>query len=219
VPPATQVLVFDMDGVLVDVSESYRETIVRTVEFFTSKEISRDQIQEYKNQGGWNNDWLLSQKICEDFGRHVPYRTLVEKFNDFFLNQGMINRERWLPKDGLIERLSQKFELAIFTGRSIIEAEITLKREGCLEKFIVVTADDVEHEKPAPDGLLKIAGMRPGKKLLYVGDQVDDARAARAANVPFIGITAPSSPRRDEVVALLQAEGAIQVLGNINEIG
>ena len=30
-------LVFDMDGVLVDVTESYRETIVRTVEHFTGK--------------------------------------------------------------------------------------------------------------------------------------------------------------------------------------
>ncbi len=29
------VLVFDMDGVLVDVTESYRETIQRTVEHFT----------------------------------------------------------------------------------------------------------------------------------------------------------------------------------------
>ena len=63
-----QAIVFDMDGVLVDVTESYRETIVKTVEHFTSQTISRDSIQEYKNQGGWNNDWLLSQKICRDLG-------------------------------------------------------------------------------------------------------------------------------------------------------
>ena len=31
------ILVFDMDGVLVDVSESYRETIARTVEHFTGR--------------------------------------------------------------------------------------------------------------------------------------------------------------------------------------
>ena len=82
-----------------------------------------------------------------------------------------------------------------------------------------MSADDVEREKPAPDGLLKIAAMQPEKKLLYVGDTVDDARCARAANVPFIGIAAPSSPRRDELLQLLRLEGAIQVLGDINEIG
>ena len=75
-----QLLVFDMDGVLVDVSESYRETIVRTVEHFTGKRISREQIQEYKNAGGWNNDWALSQRICADLGVEVDYPTVVDVF-------------------------------------------------------------------------------------------------------------------------------------------
>jgi HAD superfamily phosphatase len=219
VSSASQVIVFDMDGVLVDVTESYRETIVRTVEHFTGKKISPEQIQDYKNQGGWNNDWALSQKICSDFGVEVPYSTVIEYFNRLFLGEGLIHRERWLPRDGLLDRLNEKFEFAIFTGRTTEEAEITLNREGLRDRFLLVSADDVEREKPAPDGLLKIAALRPSKKLLYVGDTVDDARCARAANVPFIGIAAPHSPRREELLQLLQLEGAIQVLGDINEIG
>ena len=213
-----QVLVFDMDGVLVDVTESYRETIVLTVEYFTGKTISRESIQEYKNQGGFNNDWVLSQKICRDLGVEVEYPAVVEYFNHLFLGQGMIHRERWLPRNGLIEQLSAKFELAIFTGRTTEEATITLTRERLLDRFLLVTADDVEREKPAPDGLLKIAALRPAMKLLYVGDTVDDARCARSANVPFIGIAAPMSPKRDELIGLFHQEGAIQVLENINEI-
>ena len=61
--------------------------------------------------------------------------------------------------------------------------------------------------------------MHPGKKLLYIGDTVDDARCAKAAYVPFIGIAAQNSPRRDELVDLLRLEGAIQVIEDINEIG
>ena len=57
-------IVFDMDGVLAEVTESYREAIVQTVEHFTGQRITRDLIQEYKNRGGWNNDWALSQKIA-----------------------------------------------------------------------------------------------------------------------------------------------------------
>lgn len=215
----SQMLVFDMDGVLVEVSESYRETIVRTVEHFTGKTVTRARIQDYKNQGGWNNDWALSQKICRDLGVEVPYATVVEYFNYLFLDQGMIHRERWLPRDGLLDRLGQKFELAIYTGRTTQEAEITLNREGVRERFLLVTANDVEKEKPAPEGLLKIAAMRPNKKLLYVGDTVDDARCARAANVPFIGIAAHNHERRAELLQLFSLEGAIQVLGEINEIG
>jgi HAD superfamily phosphatase len=204
-----QVLVFDMDGVLVDVTESYRETVVLTVAHFTGKTIARESIQDYKNQGGWNNDWALSQKICADLGVEVPYDDVVQYFNHLFLDQGMIHRERWLPRDGLLDRLSAKFELAIYTGRTRQE----------VDRFLILTADDVERAKPAPDGLWKIAALRPKQKLLYVGDTVDDARCARAADVPFIGIAAPASPRRDELLDLFQQEGAIQVLGDINEIG
>jgi len=214
-----EVLVFDMDGVLVDVTDSYRETIVRTVEHFAGQTISRDTIQDYKNQGGWNNDWALSQKICKDLGVDIPFAKIVDYFNWLFLEQGLIHRERWLPRNGLLDRLGDKFELAIFTGRTTEEAEITLNREKLRDRFLLVTANDVEREKPAPDGLLKIAALRPSKKLLYVGDTVDDARCARAAQVPFVGIAAEQSPRRAELLDLFRNEGAIQVLKDINEIG
>ena len=65
---AADVLVFDMDGVLVDVAESYRETIVQTVKHFSGQMISRELIQDYKSQGGWNNDWALSRRILLDLG-------------------------------------------------------------------------------------------------------------------------------------------------------
>ena len=213
-----QVLVFDMDGVLVDVTDSYRETIVRTVEHFTGKTIARDTIQDYKNQGGWNNDWALSQKICHDLGVDIPYPKVVDYFNWLFLEQGLIHRERWIPRSGLLDRLSEKFELAIFTGRTTQEAEITLHREKLRDRFLLITANDVEREKPAPDGLLKIAGLRPSKNLLYVGDTVDDARCAREAGVPFVGIAAPSNPRHKDLVAVLNAEKAVAVLDDINQL-
>jgi phosphoglycolate phosphatase-like HAD superfamily hydrolase len=52
----------------------------------------------------------------------------------------------------------------------------------------------------------------------YVGDTVDDARASRAANIPFIGIAAAANPRRRELVRLLREEGAIAVLEDINSL-
>jgi hypothetical protein len=81
VSAASQMLVFDMDGVLVDVTESYRETVVSRWNISPVKPFRAILIQDYKNQGGWNNDWLLSQKICRGFGRRGPYATIVEYFN------------------------------------------------------------------------------------------------------------------------------------------
>ena len=71
VPPRPGVLVFDMDGVLVEVGESYREAIRQTVQHFTGELVSHDLIQDFKNQGGWNNDWLLSQRLITDRGIQV----------------------------------------------------------------------------------------------------------------------------------------------------
>ena len=124
------VIAFDMDGVLVEVGDSYRETIVQTVAHFSGATITRDQIQGYKNAGGWNNDWALSQKILADLGHEIEYAAVVDQFNKLFLGEngqpGLIMRERWIARDGLLERLSDRFHLAIFTGRLRDEADVTL---------------------------------------------------------------------------------------------
>ncbi|HLH38936.1 MAG TPA: HAD-IA family hydrolase [Bryobacteraceae bacterium] len=215
-------IVFDMDGVLADVTESYREAVVQTVKRFTGQTISRDLIQQYKNQGGWNNDWALSQKIAADLGVAVDYGELVDYFNAIFLgrgNGGLIERETWLPRPGLLERISKKYGMAIFTGRLRHEAGISLRRFASRLQFDpIVCADDVARGKPAPDGLLAIRKKRPGCKMLFVGDTVDDARSAGAAGVPFIGIASRAHSRREDLIRLFEQERAIAILDNVNEI-
>ncbi|HJY06412.1 MAG TPA: hypothetical protein VJ323_08840, partial [Bryobacteraceae bacterium] len=79
-----EVIVFDVDGVLVEVTESYREAIRAAVKHFTGQNVSHELIQEFKNQGGWNNDWDLTHRFIRDFGRDVPYDVVVDKFNELF---------------------------------------------------------------------------------------------------------------------------------------
>ena len=216
------VIVFDMDGVLAEVTESYREAIVQTVERFTGQRIARELIQDYKNRGGWNNDWALSQKIASDLGVEIDYDTVVVKFNEIFMGvngNGLIERERWLPEAGFLERLSQRYALSIFTGRLRYEADITLRRFANGLRFDpIVCADDVRAGKPEPEGLLTIRRLNPGRKLWYVGDTVDDARCARAAGAPFIGIAARTHTKRDELVRLFEQENAVAILENVNQI-
>jgi HAD superfamily phosphatase len=202
------IIVFDMDGVLAEVSESYREAIVQTVEHFTGQRVSRDTIQQYKNAGGWNNDWALSQKIASDLGVEIPYGQVVDYFNLIFIGRdgdGLIQREQWFPEPGVLERLKERYGLAVFTGRLQYEAEITLRRFVPGFTFDpLLCADHVANSKPAPDGLIAIQRMKAGRKLIYIGDTVDDARCARAAGVPYIGIAAQKHIRRDEVITLFQ---------------
>ena len=214
------VLVFDMDDVLVDVLESYRASIIATVEHFTGVTISNDVIQRYKNAGGWNDDWQLSQRIILDTaGRDIPFDEVVTVFQRRFLGSngdGLILRERWLPAPGLLERLASRHRLAIFTGRPRNEMEITLSRfvpDLCWS--MTVTLADVQNLKPAPDGLLAIIKAHPDCAITYFGDNVDDARSARAAGVRFVGVASRTSAGLRE---LFESEGAAAVIENINEI-
>lgn len=212
-------LVFDMDGVLVDVTESYRETIQRTVEHFTGTRITRESIQDYKNRGGFNDDWKLSHQIVADLGGNAEFQDVVDYFQKIFHgngSDGLILRERWLAAAGLLERLAQSNRLSVFTGRLRWEAHVTLGRFAPDLFDPVIGADDVALTKPAPEGIVKIREAVPHKQVWYVGDTVDDARSASAAGVPFIGIASLASPRRAELIGLLRAEGAIAVLEDIN---
>jgi HAD superfamily hydrolase (TIGR01548 family) len=212
-------IVFDMDGVLVDVTASYRSTIQATVLHFSGYEPSNDEIQDWKNRGGFNDDWKLSHQMIKEQGQDVPYQTVVDYFQEIFHgdgSNGLILRERWVARDGLFERLAAGHNLAVFTGRLRWEAHVTLSRflPGLFDP--VVGADDVARTKPDPEGLLMIRNTVPHDNCWYVGDTVDDARASSAAGVPFIGIASATSPRRDDLVRLLRDEGAVAVLEDIN---
>ena len=213
-------LVFDMDGVLVDVTESYRETIARTVEHFTGRAATHQQIQECKNQGGFNDDWKLTHHLVTAAGAGVPFERVKAQFQSLFLgngDDGLIVRERWVARPGTLEKLSETFRFAVFTGRPKAEALITLRRFAPNLFFDpLIALEDEPNRKPAPDGLLRILRSNCDCKVFYIGDTVDDARCARAANVPFIGIAAPSNPLYLDLVFLFQAEGAYAIVDDIN---
>ena len=213
-------LIFDMDGVLVDVTESYRETIAQTVKHFTGVDLTREEIQDYKNQGGWNDDWKLTHHLITAAGQEIPFETARDYFQSIFLGNGeggLILREEWVARPGVLEELNRQFRFAVFTGRPKVEAELTLHRfAGGVVFHPVIGMYDVENRKPHPEGLLRILKADPGRKVYYVGDTVDDARCARAAHIPFIGIATPSNPRYIDLVFLFQEEGAYAIIDDIN---
>ena len=53
-------VVLDVDGVLVDVADSYRRAVVESVDRVYGETISRTDIQRFKDAGGFNNDWEVT---------------------------------------------------------------------------------------------------------------------------------------------------------------
>jgi HAD superfamily phosphatase len=216
---ASKIVVFDMDGVLVDPTGSYRQAVVETVASFGGS-TSFAHIEDYKNQGGWNNDWALTERILGDQGIVVSYTDVQREFTRLFDGpQGLVMKEEWLVADGMLERLGTRHGLGIFTGRLESDALHTLNRFAPHVKFQPrICIDHVAQGKPAPDGLLKIQREHPGVDLVFLGDTIDDARSARLAGVPFYGIAKHDHLRRAELLRLFAEEQAVDVLENVNEI-
>jgi HAD superfamily hydrolase (TIGR01548 family) len=57
-------VVLDVDGVLVDVSESYRKAISECVRRVHGETVDREGVQSFKEAGGFNDDWELSDALA-----------------------------------------------------------------------------------------------------------------------------------------------------------
>lgn len=216
------VIIFDVDGVLVDTTGSFQRTTLETVRFFTGKRVTRRELHQWKNKPGFNDDWKLSTAWVQSLGGTQTYDDVKRKFVELYwgANQkGNVVREKWLLPRTQLQRLAAISELAIFTGRVWEELNYTLDRSKVREYFRqIVTAEDVKQGKPHPEGLLRILNGRSPSSALYVGDNVDDALAAQSADVPFVGILPRSSQERRQRGPLLRERGAKTLLGHVTEL-
>jgi len=156
----SRLLIFDMDGVLVDVTDSYRRTIAETVKLFTGTEISNREIQAFKNRGNSNNDWDLTTEIVRVKGGVATKDEVIEAFQKIYLGtncDGLIARERWLPRNGLLENLARHSRFAMFTGRERWEASFTLSKFAPRHHVRSHHRHGRRREgKAGPEGLVKI---------------------------------------------------------------
>lgn len=216
-----EIIIFDVDGVLVDVRGSFHATVLETVEFFTNKRVTRAELHRWKNKSGFNDDWTLSTAWVQSLGGKAEYAEVKRKFVELYWGtngRGNVTREKWLLPRASLRRLAKRAELALFTGRVGMELDYTLDRSRVREYFQrIVTAEDVQRPKPDPEGLLKILQGRDPAKALYLGDNVDDAIASKAAKVPFVGILPQDSEAARVRSALLKKQGAMAVLGDVTK--
>lgn len=216
------VVVFDMDGVLVDPAETFRRALIDTVRHFAGVTITQDDIVRIKNGGGFNDDSEIARLAIREAGFDADMSEIRTFGRALYWGDnadGYIRNERWLVDPGVLERLSAGRRLAIFTGRGMQSATHTLRRFCSQIDFDpIVTHEQVEHLKPAPDGLLLIRRAVPDRDMVFVGDNVDDCRSALAAGVRFVGIAAPDTPRHEETKALFEELGAETVLKSVNDL-
>jgi HAD superfamily phosphatase len=218
-----KILIFDVDGVLVDVRRSYWLSALETMRFVTGKRVSWSELHKWKSKPGNNDDWRLVSNWATALGHPMTYEEARDAFQQFYWGRdgkaGNVKKEKLIVTPRQIEKWARRFELNLFTGRTRDEFSYTFDRWPATRYFrTVVTMNDVARKKPYPDGLLKILGKRDPATALYIGDNVDDALPAREARVPFMAILPPGTFEYRKRAARFRELGALALLPGIRAL-
>lgn len=205
-------IVFDMDGVLIDASKSYRVAVQKTFKHFSSKDVSSEEISETKKLGGLNNDWDLTDFLLKKYGFNINYDEIVTVFQSHY--ETLADIEEPLINKDFFESLSEDYHLAIFTGRLKQEATFTLEKHSFTKYFYpIITMEEVGLDRQKPDcfGLEIIKEKIITDKIYYLGDTVDDMECAITGKVNGIGVLPPQD-KSEELKNLLKSKNAMVVL-------
>ena len=196
-----QAVLLDMDGVLVDVRGSFRRAITETVAHFAGSGPTPEQIQAKKDEGGFNNDWVLSEAFVREAGvpaAEAPFEAIKAHFNHVYRGDdfdGLIATEPAAVRTATLDALAGRYALALVTGRPEADAQWTLDHFewGALVPVVVGMGRQAGREKPDPYGLeLALDALGVGAaEAVYAGDTVDDMRAATAAGCVAVGVVPP----------------------------
>ncbi len=217
---APEALIFDMDGVLADVSGSYREATLQTAAAF-GVEITIQDIEAATAEGNANDCWVLTRRLMAERGVDRSLAEVKTQFEEIYqgteAEPGLRRTERLLLDRDELLALGERFPLAVVTGRPRADADRFLTERGIAGCFqTVVTMEDAPIKpNPAP---VRLALERLGVATAWmVGDTPDDLRAARGANVLPIGVVAPGDEPATTTSSLLRA-GAAAVLEDTRKI-
>ena len=217
---APEALLLDMDGVIADVSSSYREAITATASTY-GVQVDRDAIVEIKHAGNANNDWEVTLRVLEAAGITTTIEEVVRRFQDVYLGRdgqtGLRERESLIPSINTMRRLVDRLPLAIVTGRPREEAAWFLERFDLASRIPVLVAMEDGPAKPDPAPVIAALEQLGVSAAWMVGDTPDDMVAARAAGVVPVGVVAPGE-RTETATAVLQRSGAVRVMNTLDEL-
>ncbi len=141
----------------------------------------------------------LIKRIFDEMylGKDLFYKKYGENPR-FYGGKGLISKERPLVDLKTLLELQKRYYFGIVTGRERFEAEFSLKKHGLQNIFssdLMITREDTREKKPSPQPLLECRkriceeyGLSVDTKAVYIGDSIDDLKAARNADFYFVAI-------------------------------
>lgn len=215
---APEAIIFDLDGVIADVSRSQILAIIETARSF-GVDIGPDDIETAKGEGDTSDDWALTRALCRRGGVETDLTEVTARFETLYQGDGrtpglkvaetsLVDQERW-------QRWASRFPLAVVTGRPRIDAEEFLERFGLAESLAALVTRDEAPLKPDPTPVRLALETMGVTRAWMLGDTPDDVTAARAAGVVPIGVIAPGD---DSAKARNRLRAAARILDRTTDL-
>jgi HAD superfamily hydrolase (TIGR01509 family) len=205
-------VIFDMDGVIIDSEPIHFESDKMTMKFY-EKEISDEELNNYvgvSNQVMW-------EELREKYKLVASLEELLKK--QFYFKKYLIGNIKLETIFGIRELLHKLKDSGIRIGLASSSSkefiELILNNLKVKEYFeVIISGDDVQNSKPAPDIFQKAAkalNVEPSN-CLVIEDSTHGVKAAKLANMKCVGFSNPNSGNQD----LSSADGIVLSIGEID---
>ncbi len=172
-------VIFDVDGTLVD----NLDLIVKSFNLAVAESAGR----EFSKEEAYALFGPTLEEMIADIVPSGNVEVAIERYHEYYKKHFHSFARAYPGISQLIASLqSSGIEISICTGSSRRMTQTTLAESGLQDRFSkVVTADDVSHQKPDPEGLIMAVQMMKAHadQTVYLGDSARDIEASRRAGI------------------------------------
>lgn len=177
------IIVFDLDGTLVDSVRDLAESIGELLENYGSAPLPLAEVVEMVGEGAP----VLVRRALARAGLSAAPDMALAQFLQIYDRRF---RDHTVSYPGIVESLAlavRRGPLAVLTNKPLGPSIGILEALGLRGFFSRVIGGDSEYgRKPDPAGLLALQALAPGDRLVMIGDSPTDYKVAVNANCPFV---------------------------------
>ena len=177
------ILVFDLDGTLIDSARDLAESIGELLEGYGAEPLPLSEVVAMVGEGAP----VLVRRALARAGLRPGVDDALARFLTIYDRRLM---DHTVAYPGIIESLAlatRRGPLAVLTNKPLGPTIGILEALGLRGFFTRVIGGDGEYgRKPDPAGLLALQALAPGDRLVMIGDSPTDWQVALNGKCPFV---------------------------------